>query len=153
MSDINNKSDKIIAKYNVAINKNTSESEIQWNRYNAMLLFNTILFTAIGFVYREGLVFSKTIVVYLPIAGLASCLFWFAMTLRGFQWINYWIKSAQKIEEEHLLERRGKISDLDPISAGKEYKERIVGWPKTQLASYLLIAVIATLYLILLFRL
>jgi len=140
--------EKSVAKYQIAINKNTSESEILWSRYNALLVFNSILIADIGFTYKDP--FPSIVITFLPIAGLISCYLWFTMTLRGFQWIDHWIDSAREIEEEHLLEGADskKVSQLDPIAKGNEKKNKIVGWPRTAGASYVLILMIAILYVI-----
>lgn len=153
MPNNNHAIEKAIAKYNVSINKNNSESEILWNRYNAMLVFNSLLITAIGFTYQPGIKLPANVIPFLPIAGLISCFMWFIVTLRGFQWIDHWIISARKIESKYLLEKTGEISDLDPINKGNEYRERVVGWPKTQFASFILIILIGSLYLMFLFKL
>ncbi|HUD20336.1 MAG TPA: hypothetical protein VMR81_07880 [Patescibacteria group bacterium] len=140
-----NQTQAAIAKYQVAINKNISESEILWNRYNALLVFNSILITAIGFSYQGNLNLPLLVVASLPIAGLLSCYLWFIVTLRGFQWIKFWTVTARKIEEKYLPDDN---PILNPINNGKNHREDVVGWPKTQIASYILILVTAILYLI-----
>lgn len=141
------KSTVAIAKYQVAIDKNTSEGEILWNRYNALLVFNSLLITGIGFLYKgdDKGALPTLIAFSLPIAGLVSCYLWFIVTHRSFQWIKYWITSARKIEEKYLIDDN---SDLNPISNGKNHKENIIGWPQTQAASYTLILITGAIYLL-----
>lgn len=145
----NQATNKAIEKYQVAVNKNISESEILWNRYNALLVFNSLLLTSIGFVYGNKFEFPSIILKSLPVFGLITCYLWFITTFRGFQWIKFWITSARKIEDKYLKDKTS--DELDPIINGKNYREFITGWPHTQLASYLLIFVTCILYLLILF--
>lgn len=138
-------------KYQVAIDEHISEGNILWNRYNAILVFNTILITAIGLSYQDGVSLPPLVKIFLPIAGLVVCYIWFIVTLRGFQWIEFWITKARKIEEEYLVKNKGKISDLDPISKGNENRAMIVGWPKTAGGAYILIILVSFLYVVFLF--
>lgn len=152
-----NKTDKSIdlenarVKYQVAIDKNISESEIQWSRYNAILFFNSILIAAIGFVYDNAFVgnilFKESLALFLPLFGLIICFLWLQMTIRGFQWIDHWIGTARKIEKNFLSDQ---CDDLNPILEGNEFSSRVVGWPRTPAGSYVLIVLIAILYIILL---
>lgn len=101
---------KAIAKYQIAIDKNISEGEILWSRYNAMLVFNSILITSIGLVYQSNI--KSAIMIFLPIGGLISCYLWFITSLRGFQWIKYWIVSARKIEKEYLYDDKSELNQF-----------------------------------------
>jgi hypothetical protein len=137
---------KAIAKYQIAINKNTSESEILWSRYSALLVFNSLLITAIGFTYLGTIKLPWYIAFFLPIAGLISCYLWHSMTSRGFKWINFWITSANKIEERYLKDKN--CSECNPILSGEKHRNEIDVWPKVEHASYFLIKIIGFLYFI-----
>lgn len=144
----NSKLTTAIAKYQAAVGKNNSESEVLWSRYNTMLLFNSVLLTAIGLTSNSSdYNISEKLKMFLPYAGLISCYFWFITTLRGFQWIEHWIISARKIEKKYLMERIDEVTDFDPLNRGNEEKSRIIGWPKTPIAAYMMIILIGILYL------
>lgn len=44
-------------KYSSVLDLKNSEGEIQWNRYNAMLVVNTIFIGFIGFTYNKDFSF------------------------------------------------------------------------------------------------
>lgn len=148
MPNNNQSTEKAIVKYQVAIDKNISEGEILWNRYSALLVFNSILISAIGFSYQSSIKLPSIIILSLPIAGLFSCYLWFIVTLRGFQWTEHWIITARKIEEKYL---RDDNLELDPISNGKNKRKEVIGWPNTRISSYILISIMVILYLLFLF--
>jgi len=134
---------KAAAKYRVAIDKNISESEILWSRYNAMLVFNTLLITTIGFVFQNQTI-GGDLLLLLPILGLISCLVWFTVTRKGFIWINYWIYSARKLEEEYFKDNN---EVMNPILHGDEHRKLISSWPNTEISSYILIVMIVLVYI------
>lgn len=142
--------DKAIAKYNVAINKNISESEVLWSRYNTMLVFNSILIAAIGLSYQDNIHLPYLIKIFLPIAGLITCYLWYSTTSRGFKWIEYWIIAARKFEEKKGLLKDDEI-ELNPIVNGNEFRKEDKGWLRTENASKILILLIVIIYVIFLF--
>lgn len=146
MSDI---TDKAIAKYQVAIDKNTSESEILWNRFSAMLIFNSILMAAVGITFQTGTKLPFLIKLYLPISGLISCYLWLIASLRGFQWIKFWATKARMIEKKYLIDEN---HERNPISDGNEHKSNIIGWPRVETTTYFLICMIGLFYVIFLFN-
>lgn len=141
----NNNLDKVIAKYQVAVNKNTSESEILWSRFSSMLIFNSILITALGIAFQSSTKLPFLIITYLPIAGLISCYLWFISSLRGFQWIKFWATKARKIEEKYLVDQN---HELNPILDGNEHRSNVIGQPGVETATYFLIFMIGIFYII-----
>lgn len=139
------KIDRAIAKYTVAINKNNSESEVLWNRYNAMLVFNTILITAIGMSYQNDVNLPLLIRIFLPLAGLIVCYLWYLVTSRGFTWINFWISTARKIEEKYL---KDSLQEQNPILNGNDIRRKDKSSLRTEKASQILILIIVILYII-----
>jgi hypothetical protein len=133
-------------KYQVAIDKNISESNFIWSRSNAMLLFNSLLITSIGFVYNTN---SLSILrLLLPIIGLCSCFVWLQTTYRGFRWLNHFISSAREIERKYL-KNTGENEKLNPIEYGKDHHDEIVGFGlSAEFGSYILIALITTIYFV-----
>ncbi len=144
----NNITEKAIAKYQIAINKNISESEVQWNRYNAILVFNSILLTAIGLSYQNNINLPGLIVIFFPVAGLINCCLWYSMTSRGFQWIENWISFARNIEKKYL---KDVDLTLNPVLNGNDYRKKDKSWLKTEAVAKILILIIAILYFIFLF--
>lgn len=146
---MSNNTDKAIAKYQVAVNKNVSEGEILWNRYNAILVFNTILITGIGISYQDNINLPFEVRLFLPISGLITCCLWGFMTYRGFRWIHKWIIFARDIEKEHL---RDTNQNLNPISRGNKEKNKYfikisnIEIGLTEIASYILILLTAAIY-------
>lgn len=102
---------------------------------------------AIGLTYQDKIHLPYPITIILPIAGLIVCYLWYSMTARGFQWIAYWIDSARQFEEKEEYLKDQDIL-LNPILNGNQYRNRLTLWPKAQLASSMLIALIALLYVI-----
>ncbi len=140
----NEKPENIRIKYQVAVNKNISESEIQWSRYNVMIVVNTLIIGAIGTLENAHVTSSfKLLSFILPVFGLVLCYLWFITTWRGFQWITFWAETSRKLEEQ-LKDSR---SELNPFMNGLERKKLIAGWPSTGHASYLLILLFAATYL------
>ncbi len=147
--DYKKRVNKAIIKYQTSIDKNVTEGEILWNRYNAMLVFNSILIAAIGLTFQPTIKLPPIITVFLPIAGLISCYLWFITSLRGFQWIHFWIASARKIEEEYLTDEN---EELNPIINALEHKSEIIGWPRVETASYFLIIIVGIIYILFLLK-
>lgn len=133
-------------KYQVASNIFISECGIIWSRYNAMLVFNTLLVSSIGYIYSSNLEIPIIIVWLLPIIGLISCYTWYATAYRGFGWIKYWISAANKLEEEYLSEPNDL---LNPIMRGEEHK-KLIAFPPTPTLALGLIPWVALLYVIIL---
>ena len=133
-------------KYQVATNIFISECGIIWSRYNAMLVFNTLLVSSIGFIYSNNLKLPIILTFLLPIIGLISCYAWYATAYRGFGWIKYWISAANKLEDEYLSESNDL---LNPVVRGEDHK-RLIAFPSTPTLALGLIPWIALIYIILL---
>jgi len=87
--------DKYIAKYNAALNIHNNECQIQWNRFNALLVVNTIFVGLIGLTYNSDFTFPTLLnflLKLLPLAGLLICYWWWKVTMKGFYWIHKWIE-------------------------------------------------------------
>lgn len=148
-----NEFDIAIAKYQVSIDKNISESEVLWNRYSAMLVFNSILIASIGLTYQDNIHLPDLMINWrlLPTAGIISCLIWIFVTYRGFRWIDRWIKYARKLEEEYLKDDK---PILNPVSnsrgdMGWQFKKK---FGLTEIASYIVILLAVIIYLFFFFN-
>ena len=140
--------EKALVKYQVAISKNISESEILWTRYSALLVFNTILITGIGFSYQSEESLPHLLELILPIAGLLVCYTWFMMTLRGFNWIGVWIKSANRLEKKYLIDEE---LILNPVLYGDDVRRKDMSIFRTKVMSLFLIIIVALMYLLFLY--
>lgn len=96
----NEKLENARIKYQTAINIFNSEGQIQWGRYNAMLVVNSLLLTLTGILSKNDFQIPVLIVEIAPIVGLVFCYLWFKMTKNGFYWINHWISEARKLEDQ-----------------------------------------------------
>jgi len=139
--------DKAIVKYQIAVDKNISESEVLWNRFNAILVFNSILIAAIGLTYQDNILLPHLINIFLPIIGITSCVIWFFVTYRGFRSIYQWIECAREIEDKHLKED---TLILNPILYGNEKrgKRKFRKLFNTENASYLIIILTLGMYIL-----
>lgn len=130
-------------KYQIAIDKNISESDILWSRFNAMLTFNGIFIALIGFIYKEDLN-MPILPSLLPILGLMTCYLWYSVTYRGFRWIEFWIVRARRIEEEYLSDD---CSELNPIQKGnEEHQNHTIPFISTETCANLMIGIITIIY-------
>ncbi len=147
--------------YQVAITLWAYEGQLVWSKFNAMLLANSIVLAVIGLAIssqRELPMFT----IGMPIAGLIFCVLWFLITKRGFDNYTYWILSARELEEQHLTDVVKIVSRGGNVAEGKKIKLTINGKNKdyqmswfgrlvrVEWASYLVIAVFAVMYIIIL---
>lgn len=128
-------------KYQVAVNLFTSEGQIQWSRYSAILIINTILIGLIGLnydsSYKELPSFFKDFLQFMPLIGILICALWFFMTWKGFRWIQFWIKEANRLEES--------LGDgINPIQEGALKQSKFF---RTEYAAYLVILIFLLIYL------
>ncbi len=112
-------------KYNAALELHNSECQIQWNRFSAMLVANTILIGFMGFTYSKDFVFPLFIRLFLvasPILGIIICIWWYKVTMKGFAWIKFWI--GQMNEIENIISDPSDKNDPKPIHAGDEFRSK-----------------------------
>ena len=128
-------------KYQTAMDSFHSEGQIQWSRYNAILVVNTVFFAFLTLNKNFGLNYSQNLFYFLPIVGLFICILWHRMTDRGFIWMNHWIIEANNLEE--LLK-----GENNPVRNGDELRSKI-GKNVTKNATLMIIKIFALLYLIL----
>jgi hypothetical protein len=131
-------------KYSSVIDLKNAEGQIQWSRYNAMLVVNTIFLGFIGSSYNKDFYlpdFLYFVLELLPVLGLILCLCWYKMTERGFIWTQFWMKEANKIEKEVI---RGNVN---PVLEGEELRD-IIGSGITKKASFTVIGIFAFIYLL-----
>ncbi len=118
-----------------------AESQVQWERFNAMLVVNTILIGLIGFASRQDSNIPTIIqILFLPMS-IFICILWMKMTSRGFMWTKYWTDKARKIEEEY-----GDKMLVKPFIEGRKHKCDNEVVFNTQRSSELIIKIFIVLY-------
>lgn len=128
-------------KYQVALDLFKSEGQIQWTRYSAMLLVNTVFIGLIGFAKDIKFHGFFQQLIQLPLLGLILCYLWFRMTHSGFTWMKFWISEARELEKQ-LKDK----DQINPITKGNEFrlfKNEIIN---TERASYTVILIIFLIY-------
>jgi len=131
------------SKYQASVNLFMSEGQIQWSRYSAILVVNTVLIGLIGFRYSTGIKFPNSLTVVFdltPIFGLLLCYWWLRMTERGFTWMNFWTSQANRIEDQI-------DGEINPVQNGKEFKSNVES-EVTKNASLWIIRIIGLIYFV-----
>lgn len=135
--------ENIRTKYQNAITLKDSESQIQWNRYNAILVINTILLGLIGLNYSSNTdlcyIFGDFL-QYMPLVGILICILWFIVTWKGFKWSQFWIEEANKLEKDL-------VGGINPIQEGAIRRSKYL---KTEYAAYIIIVIFLLIYVYLL---
>jgi len=149
--------------YQVAINFVWYLGEMVWAKYNAMLVVNSVVIAAIGI----GLTSQQSLpilTVGLSVVGLILCILWFQLVKRGVDQLSSYMAAARELEDEYLANRVRVISRGNDFAAGKQVTYQIGGKSKTirmsswgrlmrtQAASYLVIAVFAVVYALMLIQ-
>lgn len=132
-------------KYSSTIGLKCSEGEIQWNRYNAMLVANTIIIGLISFTFNRDFNFPvgfKVIFWLTPMLGLLLCKYWYQVTDRGFIWSHFWMKKANEIENQ--IE-----GQINPVQEGENLANNI-GFGVTKTVSFRIIYIFAAIYALML---
>ena len=130
-------------KYSAALSLKNSEGEIQWNRYNAILLANTIIIGLFSFVLDNNLKLSFLLNIILwatPLFGIYLCFVWFRMTARGFMWTKFWMDKAHDIEDQIY-------GEINPVQEGKKVRD-IIGQEYTKKASLSIIVIFILIYIL-----
>ena len=143
--NINIESDElenIRVKYQASLDLFKSEGQIQWSRYSTMLIVNTIFVGLISTTYNNSIFFKQNL-LFMPLAGILLCVLWFLMTKKGFVWINFWIVKARKLEK-YINDK----NNINSINQGNEFREQKHDLINTEVASYVVIAIIGFIYLL-----
>lgn len=143
--------------YQAAIQLWIYEGNLIWSKFYVMLVANTLILTAYGFVRTDHSA-PGSLRHGLPAIGIFLCVIWLLTTKRGFDNYKYWIFSAREIEEQHLdpvvtVQRGGQYADGESVSlriAGTAKimrMSRITGKAATH--AYVTIAVFTLFFIIL----
>lgn len=149
MQNDDHKIEIAIAKYQTAINKNISESEVLWNRYNTLLVFNSILIATIGLSYQNNIHLPTLISISLPIVGLITCFIWTFTTFKGFRWIYKWIVYARDIENKYIKDDNDKYNPIIRGNINRSANNIKIGANEigiTEICCYILIVLTTAMY-------
>ncbi|MFH0773549.1 MAG: hypothetical protein V1922_04540 [bacterium] len=130
-------------KYSSVLDTKNSEGEIQWNRYNAILVANTIfisLFTFAASNTKQTLILKATLWI-MPILGIVLCILWHKMTERGFIWTNFWMQKANEIENQI-------DGQINPIQEGEKLRNTIGEQGMTKKAASWIIIIFILIYVL-----
>jgi hypothetical protein len=149
--------------YENAVAAFLSESEVIWSKFNAFVVANSILLGAIAL----GLTDSRTLTSmffhrYLPGGGLILAVLWFLLLKRSFDHHIHFVWSAVELESllepVRMLQKGGEFAEAHkPVTYSIRGAQRtlrptpMVGRVRVETVTYLIIAVFAGLYLVLLF--
>jgi hypothetical protein len=113
------KEEKAWAGFQAAIALWIYQGQLNWNRFNVMLVANSLIIAIIGSVFS-----SQRPLPYLAIAlalgGIGLCVAWVLLTARGFDYHRYWGLCAWELEEQHLSDVVTIVSRLDSFRNGGE---------------------------------
>jgi hypothetical protein len=87
--------------YQTVLNLYIYEGNLTWNRYNVMLVANSIMIAGI-FLLLSNISSFKLLSIFLSIAGFILCVFWYKLTSQGFWNCKHYYWSAIDIENRYL---------------------------------------------------
>jgi hypothetical protein len=93
--------EKMVVGYQAAIDMINAQSADNWARFNALLVSNSVLLAAVGFVLTEKLRVPVSIWLSTGIGcgfGFLLCVLWWLLILRGDSYIRYWNAVARELE-------------------------------------------------------
>lgn len=152
-----------LVAYQVAIDLWAHAGEEVWDRFNVMLVANSIIIAVIGLAIT-GQRALPAITVLLPLIGIVLCALWFVMMKRGFDYQVYFILSARELEEKYLADPVSVLSRGAVFANGKAISLEVAGGSTThrmslwsrlmtaQRASYAVIIVFVVVYVAMLLQ-
>ena len=87
--------------YQTILNLYIYEGNLTWNRYNVMLVANSILIASIGILF-SNLSDHSVMILVLIVAGITLCCFWYSLTQQGFKTCKHYYWSAIDFENRFL---------------------------------------------------
>ncbi len=152
-----NREDALVG-YQMAINLWTYSVEQSWERFNIMLVANSVLIAAIGLTttsQRPVPLLSH----FSPWLGLVLCILWFLLVRRTLESAEYYILSARELEERYLspsvvtISRGAIFADGKPVDfelQGIKVSKRLgkfARWLRAKEVSYIGILLFVVFYL------
>jgi hypothetical protein len=92
-----NENQEIIAAYQVAVQLWAHCGDEVWQRFNVMIVVNSLIISFIGFIISSANSL-KYIMIFVSFVGIILCILWYLLLNRGLQYQKYYLKSAREIE-------------------------------------------------------
>jgi hypothetical protein len=121
--------------YQVAVGLWIYEGDENWARFNVMLVANSIILGVIGLVVTSAQP-KLSISFLMSIVGLILCVSWSLITKRGFDYQNYYVKSARELEERFLAQVLKTVSRGSVFASGRPVAIELDGKPTTHQMSW-----------------
>ena len=87
--------------YEASITLLMHESSLTWNRYNVYLAANSVLLASIG-ILKTSNMDAVLYSVCLTVIGIALCIIWSLLTLRGFDRCDHYFKISRSLENPEV---------------------------------------------------
>lgn len=144
--------------YQVAASLMTTEGNLIWARFGAMLVTHSVILTAIGLISGSTSGVKLIAQLGLPSVGVVLCAVWAMLNQRGYDNYTYWILSMRELEETYLspavqtISRGAILATNHPVSLTvggqtKTHRTRLTGRVKVATLSYMVIGIFALLYI------
>jgi hypothetical protein len=146
--------EKVRFGYQMITNLWFYEGNLLWSKFNALLVANSILLASLGLLIKFESTFSKSLSIWIPLAGIILCTLWFFLTKRGFEYYDYWISNARKIEEDYPNDFLPIVSRGHDFVEGKDKEMRmgfLARFIKARKNSYVIIFLFFITHLIIFF--
>jgi hypothetical protein len=131
--------------YRSALDLLVNETRDLWLRFNAMLVANSVIVAIVGQLLQKdklvGLQLPWWVFFILPVVGLMLCFAWAAAISRGFQYHDYYITEARRIEEEHFAPA------VRVLAKGHRLQMKGLGWFRTRTTMRLTVGAFVVLHL------
>lgn len=143
--------------YQVAVNLWIYQGQLNWHRFDIMLVANSIIIAGIVVSFSSQSGVPSLFANLLPIVGLFLCSVWAHITARGFVYHKYWSSQARILEQEYLADTVRIVADARSTKEGGEiaftWLSELVGLVKTErVPAYLVIVLLAVMYVVALLK-
>jgi hypothetical protein len=107
--------------YQVAVDLWMNQGEQAWSKFNSMLVVNSIIIASLGLI-GIGSDKQSSIILFLPIFGIFTCILWFIHVRRDAAYSDYFVMSARELEEKYLsnsvktLSKGGKFAEGEIVT-------------------------------------
>jgi hypothetical protein len=151
--------------YQVAASLWIYEGGLIWSKFNALLVANSIILTAIGLAMSAPAgvrILPDVFSISMPILGIILCVFWWGITRRSFLYHRCWVLSAREAEELFLKNAVRTATRGGALARGEDVEFDVGGPPnertiyplqsflRVETAAYIMICLFGLLYVILL---
>lgn len=88
--------------YQVAVSLWLYEGNLIWSRFNVMLIVHSLVVAGIVQALLAQQSVSTIVAIGLSVFGFVMCVIWYGLIARGFDYQDYYVKTARELEEHHL---------------------------------------------------